>query len=55
MYKLNAEDALPEVKCPACGGTGFPKVRQPMQTGRRIYPATCKECLGKGRLAIEAK
>jgi DnaJ-class molecular chaperone len=55
MNKLKAEDRLPEVECSLCGGTGFPKVKQPGRPGRRIYPATCKECSGKGRLAIEAK
>jgi DnaJ-class molecular chaperone len=38
-----------EEKCPACGGTGFPIVKQPTP-GRRIYPAPCKICAGKGRL-----
>jgi DnaJ-class molecular chaperone len=40
-----------EHKCVACNGTGFPTVRQPAQTGRRIYPAPCKKCGGKGRTA----
>jgi len=48
MKRLKAEDKLPEVKC---HGTGFPKVKQPVQPGRRIYPAPCKECAGKGRVA----
>jgi hypothetical protein len=30
-----------EHKCPACSGTGFPAVVQPMRPGRRIYPAPC--------------
>ena len=49
------KEPVAEIKCPACEGTGFQRVKQPAQPGRRIYPATCKECLGKGRLAIEAK
>jgi DnaJ-class molecular chaperone len=41
-----------EIKCPACDGTGLPKVRQPTEPGRRIFPAPCKECLGKGRVSL---
>jgi hypothetical protein len=37
-------------KCPACDGIGFPKVVQPVQPDRRIYPAPCKMCGGKGRI-----
>jgi hypothetical protein len=33
----------------ACDGTGFPKV--PTGPGRKIYPAPCKQCFGKGRMA----
>jgi hypothetical protein len=40
-----------EALCPACGGTGFPAVKQPARAGRRIYPAACKRCFGKGRIA----
>jgi DnaJ-class molecular chaperone len=36
--------------CPACRGTGFPVVRQPVQPGRRIYPVKCKSCDGKGKV-----
>ena len=39
-----------EVECEACKGTGFPPVQQP-EPGRRIYPAPCRECGGKGRMA----
>jgi hypothetical protein len=39
----------PELKCPACNGTGFPPVKQPQQPGRKIYPARCLQCGGKGR------
>src|ERR1700674_3736476 len=38
---------MAEVKCPACGGTGFSAVEQPSQPGRKIFPAPCKECHGK--------
>jgi hypothetical protein len=39
-----------ETKCEACNGTGFPKVKQPTKPGRRIYPAPCRKCGGKGRI-----
>jgi DnaJ-class molecular chaperone len=42
-------EGLTEVICAACNGTGFQKVEQPSEPGRKIYPAKCKECLGKGR------
>jgi transcription elongation factor Elf1 len=40
-----------EHKCPACNCTGFAKVVQPVQPGRKIYPARCEKCGGKGRIA----
>jgi DnaJ-class molecular chaperone len=43
-------EALTEAICPACDGTGLQKVKQPTQPGRKIYPAKCEECLGKGRI-----
>lgn len=43
-----------EIKCPACNGTGYPVVMQPVQPGRKIYPAKCKKCGGKGRIAEPA-
>jgi len=39
-----------EIKCDSCNGTGFPTVMQPIQPGRKIYPAPCKKCGGKGRI-----
>jgi DnaJ-class molecular chaperone len=39
-----------EQKCPVCSGTGFARAVQPAQPNRRIYPAPCKECGGKGRI-----
>jgi DnaJ-class molecular chaperone len=39
-----------ELRCDACGGTGFPSVMQPVQPGRKIYPAPCRKCGGKGRM-----
>ncbi len=39
-----------ETKCEACNGTGFPKVKQPTKPGRKIYPAPCRKCGGKGRI-----
>jgi DnaJ-class molecular chaperone len=43
-------EVLTEAICPVCDGTGLQKVKQPMQPGRKIYPAKCEECLGKGRI-----
>ena len=37
--------------CPDCKGTGFEMVKQPTRPGVRVYPAQCKGCLGKGRVA----
>jgi DnaJ-class molecular chaperone len=37
-----------EDKCQACKGTGFQPVKQTAQPGRRIYPARCERCDGKG-------
>src|ERR1700691_72400 len=48
MKKLPANPT--EQRCPACNGTGFPAVRQPVQPGRGAYPPPCKECGGKGRI-----
>jgi hypothetical protein len=50
MKDLKSEDASTELKCSACNGTGFPKVAQPAQPGRKIYPPPRKWCLGKGRV-----
>jgi DnaJ-class molecular chaperone len=55
MAKFKLREAGAEVECPSCGGTGFPKTKQPAQPGRKIFPAPCKECSGKGRLAIAPK
>lgn len=41
------------LKCDACDGTGYPKVKQPAQPGRRIFPAPCKKCGGDGRIRKE--
>lgn len=39
-----------EHTCPVCNGTGFPKVKQPTQSDRRLYPVRCKSCAGKGKI-----
>jgi DnaJ-class molecular chaperone len=51
MKARKRKSPLPEVECTACNGTGFPAVKQPDQPNRKLYPAPCKECSGKGRLA----
>jgi DnaJ-class molecular chaperone len=40
-----------EVECKTCKGTGFPHITQPSQPERKIYPAPCQECGGKGRIS----
>jgi DnaJ-class molecular chaperone len=45
---------LREHTCEACKGTGRSEVKQPTQPNRRIYPAKCKECGGKGRITDPA-
>ncbi len=41
---------IKEHTCTACNGTGFPKVKQPAQSTRKIYPVKCAACGGKGRI-----
>jgi DnaJ-class molecular chaperone len=41
-----------EFKCPACKGTGFPAVKQPAEPDRKIYPARCERCDGKGWVEV---
>jgi DnaJ-class molecular chaperone len=50
MKRLKRKEAATEIECPACEGTGFPSVKQPAQPSRKIYPAPCQQCLGKGRV-----
>jgi DnaJ-class molecular chaperone len=49
MKKPKHGDAATEVECDACAGKGYPPV-QDIAPGRRIYPAPCKKCGGKGRV-----
>jgi DnaJ-class molecular chaperone len=44
-----------EHECPACNGTGFPVVMQPVRPGFKIYPVKCKECRGKGWMSETVK
>jgi len=46
---------LREHICPACKGTGFPLVMQPVQPGRKIYPVKCRSCDGKGNISDDVK
>jgi DnaJ-class molecular chaperone len=41
---------IKEHTCPGCNGTGFAAVMQPVKPGRKIYPAKCKSCEGKGKI-----
>jgi DnaJ-class molecular chaperone len=47
--KMRGKKPEEEIDCEACNGTGFPPVAQTVP-GRRVYPAPCKKCGGKGRL-----
>jgi DnaJ-class molecular chaperone len=38
-----------EVRCEACHGRGSPPVQE-VAPGRRLYPAPCRKCHGKGRV-----
>jgi hypothetical protein len=46
----NMSPKISEHRCPACNGTGFPTVTQPVQPGRKIYPVKCRACAGKAEL-----
>jgi hypothetical protein len=50
MKPLKPGEPSTEIRCSACGGTGFPAVAQPAKPGLRIFPPACKQCLGKGRI-----
>jgi transcription elongation factor Elf1 len=42
----------PKIKdhaCPGCSGTDSASVMQPVKPGRKIYPARCGACEGKGK------
>jgi transcription elongation factor Elf1 len=52
MTKLSPK--ISEHTCPACNGTGFPVVMQPVQPDRKIYPVQCKACAGKGKITDDA-
>lgn len=41
---------IKEHVCPACNGTGYPVVKQPVQRGRKIYPVKCKSSDGRGKV-----
>jgi hypothetical protein len=51
MRRSRSKFIAMEVMCPVCDGTGFPPVAQPEQAGRKIYPAPCTRCYGKGRIS----
>src|SRR3977135_4143201 len=54
MKRPNPKEAGPKIGCPACDGTGFQKVKQPVQPDRKIFPPPCRLCRGKGRIEIAA-
>jgi hypothetical protein len=54
MKRHRLKKTQTEIICPACHGTGFPPVAQPTQPDRKLYPAPCEQCLGKGRISTLA-
>ena len=45
------KEPVSEQPCEACSGTGFAPVKaSPDDPMRRVYPARCAKCGGKGRL-----
>lgn len=46
----NMAPKIKEHTCAACNGMGFPVVMQPVQPGRKLYPAQCEVCDGKGKI-----
>ena len=38
MRRRMLEEAVKEIECPTCEGTGYPMVKQPDQPSRKIYP-----------------
>jgi DnaJ-class molecular chaperone len=44
-------EKVAEHKCPTCKGTGVLPVNKRAPEGRRIYPARCDRCEGKGWIA----
>ena len=48
--RFDMTSKIKEHTCPACSGTGYPVVMQPVQPGRKIYPVKCKSCDGKGKV-----
>jgi DnaJ-class molecular chaperone len=52
MKTPEPKEVWTEKICSACNGTGFPPVKQPTQPGRKMYPAPCEQCSGKGRIRV---
>jgi hypothetical protein len=50
-FRMKTRVANPtEQRCSACDGSGVLAAIQPVQPGRRIYPPSCKESGGRGRI-----
>jgi len=52
MKTPEPKEVWTEKICSACNGTGFPPVTQPTKPGRKVYPAPCEQCSGKGRIGV---
>jgi len=51
VHSIEGEIALSDqIKCEACDGTGVQIPIKPSEPGKRVYPARCKICYGKGRV-----
>lgn len=47
-----ANSRATEIRCDVCKGTGLQAVTKAAAPGRRIFPAKCPKCAGKGQLKI---
>ena len=47
MAKFKLKEAGAEVECPSCGGTGFPKTKQPAQPVAKSSPPAVRNALAR--------
>jgi len=47
MKRPKPKDVVTEIRCPACEGTGFSKVTQPVQPGRKSISRPASNVLEK--------
>jgi hypothetical protein len=51
-YKIQRKRSKSEVVCDECNGRGTPPRIKDSAKGRKLYPAPCTKCQGKGRLVV---